>query len=517
MRQRRRARIAITVFQVCMAALVLQVASVTQAADAGQTTDTTEHAGIPQPLHVETAGSLRIDNQRLDYRAVAGQLLMKDADGKSVALFGYTAYTVKDADRTRPVLFAYNGGPGSASLWLHMGILGPQRTVLNDPDFNTEGPFQRVANEYSVLDVADLVMIDPVGTGLSRAVGDAKGEDFWGVDQDIRSVSDFIARWTTDNNRWLSPKFLLGESYGGMRSGGVAYDLLRRHNLALNGVILVSPFMNYITGFVAMPFDQSNINFITTYAATAWYHGVSEYRPDDLQTFLREAEAFASGPYAHALQAGARLDAGERDEVLRGLQRFTGIAAGYWDRANLRIDESRFTKELLRAQGMNVGRVDSRFTGPAINRIAEQVLYDPFFPAIAPAVVATFNDYYRSELGVQTDEPYIVSGGFFSRWDWAHDTPGVGPGVAAPNTGVDLDHVMHQNPRMRLLVQQGYFDLATPYGATQYFIDHLTLPPELRDNIEIQYYEAGHMMYVHPPSMAKFKRDLARFLRNQGD
>lgn len=468
---------------------------------------------LPAPLHAESEGTVRIDGERISYHAVAGQLLMKNDEGEPIALYGYTAYTRKDTDpSTRPVLFAYNGGPGSASLWLHMGILGPQRTVLDDPNFTTEGPFQRVNNEFSILDVADLVMIDPVGTGFSKAVGKGKSEDFWGVDNDIRTVSDFIARWVTDNDRWLSPKYLLGESYGGMRSGGVSLNLMNRHNMALNGVILVSPFMDYAAGFAGLPIDQPYINFLTTFAATAWYHKVSEYRPDDLQTFLREAEVFASGAYAQALQRGARLSDEERAAVLAQLQRFTGISANYWDAADLRISEGRFTKELLRLTGKNVGRIDSRFVGNAINHIAETVSYDPFFPAVGPAVVATFNDYYRRTLGVDTDQRYVTSAGLWSKWDYSHVTPGVGYKVAAANTGVDLNNLMLQNPNMRLLVQQGYFDLATPYGATEYFLDHMRLPAEIRNNITLEYYEAGHMMYIHPASMTKFKRDLANFI-----
>ena len=232
---------------------------------------------IPEPLHVESTGSVKIDGQRIDYDVTAGQLLMKDSDGEPIALFGYTAYTQQEADkRTRPVLFAYNGGPGSASMWLHMGILGPQRTAVMDTEFTTEGPFERVNNAFSILDKADLVMIDPVGTGFSRPVGDAEGDDFWGVDDDIRSVSDFIARWVTEYGRWQSPKFLLGESYGGIRSGGVSLDLLSRHSIALNGVILVSPYMDFVGGNAGLRMDQPYINYFTTYAATAWYHGVSE-------------------------------------------------------------------------------------------------------------------------------------------------------------------------------------------------------------------------------------------------
>ncbi len=499
----------------CSLSLGVLPLSSTYAADAvdKSAAQTAGDAEVPQPMHFESSGSVKIDGKKIEYTAVAGQLLMRNDDGEPTALYGYTAYQRKDGNRAqRPVLFAYNGGPGSASMWLHMGILGPQRTVLKDPEFTTEGPFERVNNEFSVLDVADLVMIDPVGTGFSKAVGKGKGEDFWGVDNDIKTVSAFIARWTSDNNRWLSPKYLLGESYGGMRSGGVAYELLSKHNLTLNGVILVSPFMDYVAGNAGFSYDQAYINFLTTFASTAWYHKVSEYRPDDLQTFLKEAEAFTENTYAPALQKGARLSPEQRAEVLAGLQRFTGISADYWDRANLRIDEGRFNKELLRISGKNVGRIDSRFVGPAINHIAESQSYDPFFPAVGPAVMATFNDYYRTDLGVDTDHRYVGSAGLWSKWDYGHKSLQAGYKEAAANTGVDLNHAMLQNPHMRLMVQQGYFDLATPYGATDYFLDHMTLPADIRDNIEIHYYEAGHMMYVNPEIMVQFKKDIANFI-----
>lgn len=466
----------------------------------------------PTPMHFTSEASVRIGGKRIDYQAVAGQLVIHDKEGNPVALFGYTAYTrMGESASERPVLFAYNGGPGSASMWLHMGILGPQRTVLHDPHFTTKAPFQRVENNFSVLDVADLVMIDPVGTGYSKPVGETKGKDFWGVDNDIRSVSDFIARWITVNNRWLSPKYLMGESYGGMRSGGVAYDLLSRHSLTLNGVILVSPFMDYVGGFAGLPFDQPYINFLSTYAATAWYHRVSSYRPDTVEQLVAEAEAFARGEYARALQLGAQLSVADRQAVLTQLERLTGIAASYWDAANLRIDEGRFTKELMRLRGKNVGRIDSRYVGDAINHIGESVAYDPFFPAVGPAVVATFNDYYGRELGVTSDTPYVTSAALWQDWGFNHHTPGIGD-VAAANTGVDLNHAMLQNPHMRVLVQQGYYDLATPYGGTRYFLDQMELPGHLRTNITEAYYEAGHMMYIHEGSLAKFKADLANFI-----
>ena len=311
--------------------------------------DESAKAEMPELLHAESEGSVRIDGRTIAYSATAGTLEMKDEHGKAIAHFGYTAYVKKDEEpATRPILFAYNGGPGSASMWLHMGILGPQRTDVEDTTINTVGPFRRVNNEFSVLDKADLVMIDPVGTGFSLPVGDAKGEDFWGVDNDIRSVSNFIARYVTDNGRWQSPKFLLGESYGGIRSGGVAYELFNEHSIALNGVILVSPYMDFIAGNNGAENDLADANIFTTYAATAWYHETVDDRPDDLREFLADAEAFVEEKYVPLLRKGLTASDAERADVLAGLERFTGISADYWDRAGLRMNEARFTKELLR-------------------------------------------------------------------------------------------------------------------------------------------------------------------------
>jgi carboxypeptidase C (cathepsin A) len=475
--------------------------------------DDTPVAEMPELLHAESSGVVRIDGKAIEYTATAGTLEMKDDAGKPIAHFGYTAYVKKAANNAeRPIMFAYNGGPGSASMWLHMGILGPQRTVVEDGQFSSKGPFRRVNNEFAVLDRADLVMIDPVGTGFSRPVGDAKGEDFWGVDNDIESVSNFIARYVSDNGRWQSPKYLLGESYGGVRSGGVAYTLLNSHSIALNGVILVSPYMDYIAGNAGDKNDLPYINYFSTYAATAWYHKAIEDRPEDFQAFVAEADRFARGEYATVLLLGNRATAQQRASVLAQMERFTGISAEYWDRANLRIDEARFSKELLRDQRKTVGRIDSRFVGDGIDHNAESFRYDPFFPAVGPAFMATFNDYYREVLGVKTDRSYVGSASLWASWDEGHVQPGDDSKTPVVNTAVDLAQAMIQNPNMKVLVQQGYYDLATPYGATQHFIDHMDLPESLRGNLLLELYPAGHMMYLQPESMAKFRKDLAGFI-----
>jgi carboxypeptidase C (cathepsin A) len=294
----------------------------------------------------------------------------------------------------------------------------------------------------------------------------------------------------------------------------VAYYLLQNYSLTLNGTILVSPYMDFAAGNAGLAMDLPYVNYFSAYAATAWYHKAVKDRPDNLQDFLREAERFAIEEYAPLLFKGASAKAEERQQVLEGMERFTGISADYWDRANLRVDESRFVKELLRDRRQTAGRIDSRFVNDGLNHIGETFTYDPFFPAVGPAFVATFNDYYREVLGVKSDRKYITSGDLWMHWDNSHAQPGQTQYQKVPyaNTAVDLAHAMVQNPNMRLLVQQGYYDLATPYGATDYFLNHLPIPARLREHITVEHYEAGHMMYIHPASMRKFKADLAAFI-----
>jgi carboxypeptidase C (cathepsin A) len=471
----------------------------------------------PEARSSTTSHQVAIGGETVDYQATAGYLIVPNEEGDPAAKFGYTAYLrqgVGDASQ-RPVTFAFNGGPGSSSIWLHLGVLGPRRVVVADADFTLPPPYELVDNEYSILDVTDLVMIDPVGTGYSRPVGDAKGEDFWGVDQDIDSVSRFIKAWVTENGRWASPKILLGESYGGMRSGGVALELLQTHGMALNGVVLVSPFMDYVSGFDGLGVDLPHVLFLPTLAATAWYHEALENRPESLTAHIEEAKAFAYDRFAPALLKGSRLGAEERAAVLAGLARLTGVGEEYWDRANLRVRHTQFVKELLRDRKETAGRIDSRFAGRSFNLLGEHMSYDPFNSAVSAAFTGSFLDYYHDELDFGRDLDYKVSGGIWGKWDWRHQPPGgVGFGgkLPFPNTAADLARAMGQNPHMKVLVQQGYYDLATPQAATEYSVDHMDLLPEQRENISIDYYEAGHMMYLHPPSLVKYKEDLARFI-----
>ncbi|NIV18934.1 MAG: carboxypeptidase [Woeseiaceae bacterium] len=493
------------------ASLALVTSALAEEAENGK-----QEKEVPEAKQYVTEHSATIGGRKIEYTVTAGTMLMKNKEDEPVALMGFTAYVKKGGSKNnRPIMFAYNGGPGSASLWLHMGILGPQRAVVKDAGFTNNGPYERVMNDYSIIDETDLVMIDPVGTGFAKPVGEGKGEDFWGVDQDIKSVSEFIVQYLTENARWASPKYVLGESYGGIRTGGVAYYLLANHMVALNGVILVSPFMETATGWAGAGVDLPHVLYLPTFAATARYHGLLDPTPPDLVAFMAEVREFALTEYAPALLLGSTLGDERRHSILAKLSQYTGLSEQYWDQANMRIDEGRFAKELQRVSGKTTGRIDSRFAGHMINEIGENMVYDPMLSAIGPGYLAAFMDYYQNDLEVTDVGNYTVFGGLWQSWDWSHRAPGQGFKSPFANTSIDLMHAMKQNPSMRVLWQQGYYDLATPHMATEYYIEHMDLPDELRDNMVLEYYEAGHMMYVHEPSMVKFKEDLARFIRGR--
>jgi carboxypeptidase C (cathepsin A) len=472
----------------------------------------------PKAESVTTQHSVRIGGSTIRYAATAGLALIRNDDDEPTGLFGYTAYIREGVDDSskRPIMFAYNGGPGSASIWLHMGVLGPRRIPVVDTEVTGPAPFGAINNEFSILDVADLVMMDPVGTGYAKPAGKGSGEDFWGVDPDIEAASQFIARFITDNNRWNSPKFVLGESYGGIRTGGVAHKLLTEYGIGLNGVILVSPFMDAAAARDRFAIDLPHALYLPTLAATAWYHDALDERPDDLVTFVREVEEFALNEYSPALMKGSKLPAGERANLLTELSKYTGLSERYWDHSNLRVSHFHFTQELLRDQDITVGRVDSRFKGRSINRVGARMEYDPFGTGVGPAFTAGFMHYYTNDLGFKQDRDYVVSGGLYEDWDWLHTLPS-GQETLITNTAVDLAITMTLYPHMKVLIQQGYFDLATPHFVLDYVLSHMDLDAEQRARIRVEMYEAGHMMYVHPPSLEKFKQDLARFvLDNDG-
>jgi carboxypeptidase C (cathepsin A) len=472
-----------------------------------------ETPAAPKPEQSVTEHTIKVGGTVLKYKAAAGTLVIRNDDDEPVAAIGYVAY-VKDGVEAsrRPLTFAYNGGPGSSSIWLHMGALGPRRIVTTDAAPTPPPPYQVVDNEETPLDVTDLVMIDPVGTGVSHALGKAKNKDFWGVDQDIDSVGRFVVQYVNDNGRWNSPKYLLGESYGTMRSAGLVDYLQTKWNMTFNGVVLVSVFIDAKTSMTMSGNDLGFETFVPTYAAIAWYHHLVKDAPS-IDVFLAEARQFATGPYAAALGKGDALPEAERQQVIATMSRLTGLSPSFLDKANLRVTEGEFTAELLREHAEIVGRLDARFTGIALDRLAREVREDPQSAAISGAFTAAFLSYYHSELKFGEGKTYKVEAEMWREWDWKHKVPGsffATPGW--PNTGLDLAHAMAYNPNLHILVLNGYYDLATPFLGTEYTMEHLGLDKKLRDNIEMRYFEAGHMMYLHPPSLKAFKEAIARFV-----
>ncbi|MGD1148811.1 MAG: hypothetical protein ABR961_12775 [Thermoanaerobaculaceae bacterium] len=472
-----------------------------------------ETPAVPKPEQSVTEHTIKVGGGMLKYKATAGTLVIRNDDDESVAAIGYVAYTKDGVEASRrPLTFAYNGGPGSSSIWLHMGALGPRRIVTTDAAPTPPPPYQLVDNEETILDVTDLIMIDPVGTGVSHALGKAKNKDFWGVDQDIDSVGRFVVQYVNDNGRWNSPKYLLGESYGTMRSAGLVDYLQTKWNMAFNGVVLVSVFIDAKTSMTMSGNDLGFETFVPTYAAIAWYHHLVKDAPP-LDAFLAEARQFAMGPYAVALGKGDMLPDAERKEVIAAMSRLTGLSSSFLDKANLRVSEGEFTAELLREHAEIVGRLDARFTGIALDRLAREVREDPQSAAISGAFTAAFLSYYHSELKFGEGKTYKVEAEMWREWDWKHKVPGsffATPGW--PNTGVDLAHAMAYNPNLHILVLNGYYDLATPFLGTEYTMEHLGIEKKLHDNIEMRYFEAGHMMYLHPPSLKVFKEAIAKFV-----
>jgi carboxypeptidase C (cathepsin A) len=469
---------------------------------------------LPTAQASVTQHRLSLGGKSIDYTATAGTLIVRDDDDKPIASIGYIAYTRRDSKSgaVRPVTFAFNGGPGSSSLWLHMGVLGPKRVLVSDPTPTPAAPYRTADNQYSLLDVSDVVMIDPVGTGLSHAVCDHKDEEFWAVDPDIDSVSRFIAQYVSDNNRWTSPKYLLGESYGSTRAAAIVNYLRARRSLTFNGLVLVSVATDIEAIFAELPGnDRPYAVYLPGYAAVAWYHHMVASQPTALEPFLTEVRQYAMGPYTAALVKGDALSSEERDAVAQRMHDYIGLPVEYLKQARLRVSENEFAHELLKARGLTVGRLDGRFTGPTSDPLAKETDYDPQYSAISAAYAAAFLDYYHGELRFGQGETYHTTNfGIGAKWKWTHATEqGEQPIV---NSGVDLADALIKDPNLRVLVVNGYYDLATPFSATEYVMTHLGVPPEVGGHVQLKYYEAGHMMYVHPPSLAKMKRDLDAFI-----
>jgi carboxypeptidase C (cathepsin A) len=460
----------------------------------------------------------RIGRRDIAYTVTCGTMVLKEEsekDGKSEgekarARVFFIAYTLDDVEdkAARPVTFSFNGGPGSSSVWLHFGVLGPRRVELDAEGRASPPPGRMVANEFSMLDASDLVFIDPVGTGFSRMVEGEKVKEYHEYKRDLESVGAFIRMWVSRYGRWASPKFLIGESYGTTRASGLAGHLLERYGMYLNGVMLISCALD----FALLRFDPANdlppILFLPTYAATAWYHKrlPADLQKKTLRKLLDEVEAFAAGEYAAALFQGARLPAKERRDIVQRVARYTGLAPEYVDRTDLRIEIFRFCKELLRDEKRTVGRLDSRYTGIDRDAAGEEFEFDPAMVEIYGAYAAAANDYYRNDLKYDADIPYEVIKPLYVDWGWKD----YANRYAA--VGETLRKAMSMNPHMRVLVASGYFDFATPHFAADYSLDHLGLAPELRDNIRVTYYEAGHMMYAHRPSLEKLAGELRKFV-----
>ncbi len=472
---------------------------------------------IPEPELSETQHEATIGGQKIQFTARAGTMLLRDEMNEPIALFGFTSYTkegVTEAGK-RPIVFAFNGGPGSSSFWLHMGVLGPKRIVVNDTEFTPAAPYPVVNNEYSILDVADLVMIDPVGTGLSVPVGEAEFKDFWGVDQDIRSIGLFIRQYLIEYGRMNSPKYLLGESYGTFRNAGLMNHLLGK-GIAMNGVVMVSAVFDLRTLIFPPGDDMPYVVHFPTYAATAWYHDKVRNKPEDVYAFLDEVRDFTENEYVPALYKGDQLTEAEKRAMAQKLADYTGTSADYWYKADLRVTNSEFFAELLREEGEIVGRLDSRFTGINMDGISQTGDHDPQSSAISPAYITAFLDYFYGDLKVNKGLTYTTSAGSRPnfKWDWSHQGNERWGTQAAINTGIDMATALTRDPNMKVLVLNGIYDIATVFYGVEYSINHLGLPKHIKDNIIMKYYEAGHMMYTHQPSLEQFKREVAEFIKN---
>ncbi|MFT7670715.1 MAG: carboxypeptidase C (cathepsin A) [Planctomycetota bacterium] len=446
-----------------------------------------------------------------EYEASAGDLVLKNEAGEPKARFFYTSYKRLglDDEARRPVTFCFNGGPGSSSVWLHLGVLGPKRVLMEDDGTAMAPPHKLIDNEYSILDSTDLVFIDPVTTGYSRPSTDEDKAQFHGRTNDVRWVAEFIRLYTTRHHLWESPKFLAGESYGTTRAAGLADELQSKHGMYLNGLMLISSILNFQTARFDTGNDLPFILFLPTYTATAWFHGkLDKELQGNLQSTLHEVEEFALGEYATALMLGDRLTADRRANIVRKLARYTGLSESYIESTNLRVNIGRFCKELRRDERKTTGRLDSRFTGYDRDAASDGYEYDPSYAAIQGSFSATLNHYLRDELGYKSDLPYEILTGKVWPWSYAENEN------SYVNVAESLRKAMTKNPHLKVYVANGYYDLATPYFATRYTFDHLGLEPHLRKNVSMGFFESGHMMYIHKPSLIEFHKQLETFLEN---
>jgi carboxypeptidase C (cathepsin A) len=479
----------------------------------GQTDKQPESRPAPAPPPVETEHEITVDGRALAYTVTTGMLPLKDAKGETEANIFFIAYTVNQEQGApaRPLTFAFNGGPGSSSIWLHMGALGPRHVHLNDDGTTPAPPYRVEDNPDTWLSETDLVFIDPVGTGYSRATKDEHNKKFWNAKGDIESVSEFIRLYLTRYQRWTSPLFLAGESYGTYRAAGIAGYLIDK-GIAFNGVILVSAVLSMLT--IRMHGDRGNdlpyLLFLPSFTATAWYH---KRLPDDLQSrelpdLLSEVERWVLNDYLVALAQGDTLDEEQRSRVVEQLARYTGLDTSYIERSRLRINIMRFCKELMRDRDQTVGRLDSRFTGSDLLGVTEFPEFDPSLVGPTPPFTAAFNDYVRRELGYESDVEYeTLSMAVNEGWTFDEQSS------SSPETAEALRGAFARNPHMHVLVACAYYDLATPYFAVVYTFNHMGLKPDLRQQVHYTFYEAGHMMYIDRAERTQLKEDIASFYR----
>jgi carboxypeptidase C (cathepsin A) len=484
-----------------------------------KSTDDAEEKDLPEIVEqlVSKSYTGKFGKAKIAYTATAATQVIEREDDRKAAFF-YVAYTMDDAEPAdRPIVFAFNGGPGSSTVWLHLGLFGPKRVEFDDEGQPVGIPGRLVDNEHSILDVADVVHVDAIGTGLSRAHPKDKEKEYHHFSRDINAFSDFIISYLSRNGRWASPVFLAGESYGTTRGAAIAANLFEKHGLQLNGILLISVAMSFQT--IAMDveggylFHRGNdLPFLThlpTYAATAWYHGVlsKKHQSKSLREFLDEVEEFALGPYWSALALGDRIAEPERKKIVKRVADYTGLAEDYVDSYDMRIHIMRFCKELLRPQRKTVGRLDSRYTG--YDRVADgdNLESDPAANLTMGPMSSALNAYLRSELGFKTDDFYeILSMEVNQRWDYEDFKN------KYVDTSEKLREVMSRSQRMKVFVACGYYDLATPHLASEYTFSHMGLDPEIRKNVSMKYYDAGHMMYIHKPSLVQLAADMREFI-----
>lgn len=467
-------------------------------------------APVGKPKRVTADRSGTFNGRRVDYTVVAGETFLKNDKGEPVASIFSTSYIKRDVANpaTRPVTFLFNGGPGSASLWLHMGVFGPKRVqVPGDAENPGPPPYTLVDNAQSILDVTDLVFIDPVATGFSHVIGKGEDKNFTGYKEDAQSIAQFVRLWLGEHKRWNSPKFLGGESYGGIRTGAMLPELGGTDaTVSLNGIILLSPALSYTGISFVRGNDVPFVDFLPTYAATAWYHKKIKDTAMGFDAFLKEVRQFAISEYAPALIEGSRMSPERRQVIVAKLARYTGLSPAYIDHANLRIEAPRFMKELLRDEGKSVGRIDSRYLGDDYDSVGDHPDVDPSLNGMSGAYSAAINSYFSNDLGIDMGREYKVLGSLYKTWNYASADSGPFRGVdVAPLIG----DAMRQNKGMRAFIATGYYDLATPFFQTENEVANNGIPT---DRVMINHYPGGHMMYVQPDALNKLTQDIRAFI-----